>query len=206
MDTTSSLTRIADHDAYWRAAATELTEQVRAVTRAAAMTAVDEATLRESAVQLREVVNELSRTSRQTVLVGDFGREPRELTGTRRIGDHNALVIPLTVTAAESSAFATWRADEMYEGSGGVLHGGTAAWLMDCMFGLLLEESGTVGRTANLTVDYKAPIPVSRELHLRSTIEQRDGRKIWVAGTIEVDEQVALSAHGLFIIPREGTT
>ncbi|OPX05628.1 PaaI family thioesterase [Gordonia sp. i37] len=194
---------VADLEESWRSASAELTRAVRAVTRAAALSTAEESVLVDAAAQLDVLTRRLSATPRDSVLVGDFGRRPDDTDGTRRIGDHNAQVIPLTIVAEGDSAFATWIADEVHEGSGGLLHGGTAAWLMDCMCGLLLEEMGTVGRTANLTLDYRAPTPLATELHLRSTIEKRDGRKIWVAGDIRVAGEVTVTARGLFILPRD---
>ncbi|WP_308161389.1 PaaI family thioesterase [Dietzia psychralcaliphila] len=89
---------------------------------------------------------------------------------------------------------------ELAEGAPGLLHGGYAAWLVDCMCGLLVEEKGgSAPRTASLTLNYRAPTPIGSELLLRSAIEQREGRKLWVTATIEAEGVVTVEARGLFI-------
>lgn len=184
----------------WREASAELTEQIRRLGRLAALTEADEQTLRSTAGQIADLNSRLDGELRAGVLAGDF--DQGRTGSVRSIGAHNVRVIPLEITVAGEQAVARFQPDELSEGAAGLLHGGEAGWLMDCMFGLLIEELGTVSRTASLTLDYRAPTPLDTPLTLRSAVERREGRKLWVAGSIEAHGVTTVEAHGLFIIPR----
>lgn len=190
----------------WRAASADLTTQLRRLGRAAALTGADAATISASARRVEELTADLNRDLRRGVLLGDFDQGAIAQDSIRSIGDHNVRVLPLTINVDGRSAVARYRPEELSEGSPGLLHGGDAAWLIDCMCGLLIEESSTVSRTASLTLDYRAPTPLDAELTLRSAIERQDGRKVWVVATIEAEGTVTVEARGLFITPRTTAT
>ncbi|QUC20344.1 uncharacterized protein UV8b_04585 [Ustilaginoidea virens] len=72
-------------------------------------------------------------------------------------------------------------------GHPGLVHGGFLATMLDeglarCCFGALPHG---VGVTANLTVDYRAPVPAGSYLVLRAETTRAEGRKAWVKGRIE---------------------
>lgn len=197
-------TRLHRHDVEesWRAASADLTAQLRRLGRAAALTGAGATTLSAAARRVEELTADLDRDLRRGVLLGDFDQGAIAQDGIRSIGDHNVRILPLTMHLDGRSAVARYRPEELSEGSPGLLHGGDAAWLIDCMCGLLIEESSTVSRTASLTLDYRAPTPLDAELTLRATIERREGRKLWVVATIEASGIVTVEARGLFITPR----
>ncbi|KAJ5647439.1 Adenylyl-sulfate kinase [Penicillium lividum] len=101
----------------------------------------------------------------------------------------------------------------MYLGSGicghpGIVHGGVLATLLDeglarCCFPFLPNK---VGVTANLNIDYRAPVMANSYVVLRARTTMVEGRKAWVEGRIEtLDENgvgLLVEASALFIEPR----
>ena len=58
--------------------------------------------------------------------------------------------------------------------------------------------------TAQLTVRYRRPTPLHRELVLEGTVDRVEGRRSTVHGSIRVDGQVTAEATATFVAP-EGT-
>lgn len=96
-------------------------------------------------------------------------------------------------------------------GHPGIVHGGLQATLLDealarCSFGALPNH---VSVTANLTINYKVPLPTNSYVCARSELIKVEGRKAWVKGWLESavpeDETpvVYVEASGLFIEPRQ---
>jgi acyl-coenzyme A thioesterase PaaI-like protein len=90
------------------------------------------------------------------------------------------------------------RFDAIFEGTGGVAHGGFVAVAFDTALGAA-ALARTVCRTASLTVEYRAPIPVERDLTLTARVERTEGRKLWVSGQITDPEQLYAEARGLWV-------
>jgi 3'-phosphoadenosine 5'-phosphosulfate synthase len=96
-------------------------------------------------------------------------------------------------------------------GHPGVVHGGCMATLIDegfarCCFGKLPNK---IGMTANLNINYKAPLPTDSYICLRGRTIKVDGRKAWVEGHLESLAKpgqaptVHCNATALFIEPRQ---
>ena len=97
-------------------------------------------------------------------------------------------------------------------GHPGVVHGGLLATILDegmarCCFPALPNK---VGMTANLTVNYRKPLPSESFVVLRAWTRKVDGRKAWVEGRVEGlgdgvegDGNVFVEANALFIEPRQ---
>ena len=96
-------------------------------------------------------------------------------------------------------------------GHPGVVHGGCMATLIDegfarCCFNRLPNK---IGMTANLNINYKAPLPVDTYICLRGTTTKVEGRKAWVEGRLESLAEpgqaptVHCEATALFIEPRQ---
>ncbi|GAA4642011.1 PaaI family thioesterase [Gordonia humi] len=195
-------TRRDDLDGSWVSALAELTERIRRLARAAALTEVDGDALRTVSETIAAATAALDERRRSGPLLGDFDQGRISVDNGRRIGATNTLVAPLEIEVDTYGAVARYHPDPLLEGAAGLLHGGTAAWLMDCMCGLLIEELDLTSRTANLTLDYRAPTPIDAELTLRSAIDRREGRKLWLRGSIEAAGRITVEASGLFIMLR----
>lgn len=91
-------------------------------------------------------------------------------------------------------------------GHQGIIHGGLQAVLLDeCMarasFGRLPAK---ISVTANLQVNYKAPVPVNRYVVLKADTVKVEGRKAWVEGSVTdaLTGDVYAQASGLFVQPK----
>jgi acyl-coenzyme A thioesterase PaaI-like protein len=92
----------------------------------------------------------------------------------------------------------TVRFDRVFEGAGGVVHGGFVAAVFDQALGAA-ALARTVSRTASITIDYRNPVPINRELAVAAVVDRVEGRKLWVSGHITGSEQRYAEAAGLWI-------
>ena len=53
--------------------------------------------------------------------------------------------------------------------------------------------------TASLTVNFRSPTPLDEPLHMEAWVERREGRKIWVHGSMTAGDRLTAEAVGLFI-------
>lgn len=92
-----------------------------------------------------------------------------------------------------------------------IVHGGCLATLLDeglarCCFKKLPNK---IGMTANLNINYKAPMPVDSFVCLRGKTGKVEGRKAWVEGRMESlvapgdSPTVYCTAEALFVEPRQ---
>ncbi|KAK3934003.1 HotDog domain-containing protein [Diplogelasinospora grovesii] len=85
----------------------------------------------------------------------------------------------------------------------GVVHGGLLATMLDEVFLRCCSEAlpHAVFMTANLTINYKSPVYVGRDVAIRVKIISVEGRKVRVEGCIETldDRQPRATAEALFI-------
>ena len=88
---------------------------------------------------------------------------------------------------------------EPYEGPPGHVHGGYIAAVFDEVLGQTQSLSGRPGMTGKLSVSYRSPTPLFRELRLKGWIEKIDGRKIFTHGTLHHGDTLCAEADGLFI-------
>lgn len=88
---------------------------------------------------------------------------------------------------------------EPYEGPPGHVHGGFIAAVFDEVLGQTQSLSGRPGMTGRLSVSYRSPTPLFRELRLRGWIERIEGRKILTHGTLHHGDTLCAEAEGLFI-------
>jgi acyl-coenzyme A thioesterase PaaI-like protein len=89
-----------------------------------------------------------------------------------------------------------------YEGPPSFVHGGWIACAFDEMLGIANIASGHPGMTGRLTVHYRKPTPLFRELRFLAWVDRVEGRRImshaevWEGGTLTAE------AQGVFIQPR----
>ena len=89
--------------------------------------------------------------------------------------------------------------DHRHEGAPGVAHGGIVASALDDLFGgvLVLLEQPAV--TANLSVDYRAPVVLGAPLELLGWSEGRTGRKLRLRGEMRHEGALVAQATALFL-------
>jgi acyl-coenzyme A thioesterase PaaI-like protein len=86
-----------------------------------------------------------------------------------------------------------------YEGPPGSVHGGVIAATFDEVLGMTQSLSGQPGMTGTLTVRYRRPTPLHRELRFVGTLDRVEGRKIFTTGRCLDGEDLLAEATGLFI-------
>jgi acyl-coenzyme A thioesterase PaaI-like protein len=86
-----------------------------------------------------------------------------------------------------------------FEGGPGCVHGGLVAAVFDQLLGYLLVSRNIGALTGSLTVKYRAPTPLHRELRLVAKLDRMDGRKRWVSAQCFAGDQLTAEAEGLFI-------
>lgn len=89
--------------------------------------------------------------------------------------------------------------DERHSGAPGYAHGGAIAAIMDDLLGQVLIALDRPGVTATLTVDFKAPALLGRELALEAWCERIEGRKIFLHGEVRDGAELVAVGRGLFI-------
>lgn len=90
-----------------------------------------------------------------------------------------------------------------HQGAPGLGHGGVIAAVFDEALGALQAFTQEPAVTANLTTDFRAPVPIGMPLYVRSRLVSREGRKIRVSASARlgaVDGPLAATATGLFVV------
>lgn len=88
-----------------------------------------------------------------------------------------------------------------YRGAGNTLHGGVAATALDEILvwaGILTEDVLTV--TGSLTLRYRRPVHVDEELVVSAAVEERQGRRLQIAGELTVSDQTRVEGSGLYLV------
>lgn len=89
-----------------------------------------------------------------------------------------------------------------YEGPPGYVHGGMVALAFDEVLGIVNIANGCPGMTGTLTVRYRRPTPLYREVAFEAWVEHIEGRRIRSRAELRVADTLCAEAEGLFIQPR----
>lgn len=117
-------------------------------------------------------------------------------------GTENPHSMRLKVFSHAEGLFAQARLSYDHEGAEGSAHGGAIAALFDELIGSVADHLQTPAVTANLSVDFRAPIPLPATLDLWATWPEIDGRKLWFRSTARLDGRLVAEAAGLWITRR----
>lgn len=115
---------------------------------------------------------------------------------------------------SNEAVHADWVIGNNSEALHGIQHGGLSALMLDETFGVTYQcaiarsELGGRGRgigfTANLTCDYRSPLPAGSTASVETWVEQVDGRKVHMRGRIATGTGDAATNHvdstALFIV------
>lgn len=100
---------------------------------------------------------------------------------------------------AGNQIFASFEFSEFQQGPPGFVHGGASAAVMDEAMGLAVFYSGYRVVTANLSIDYRKPIPLGQPITIRAVVSGKTERRILALGEIFLsDGSVAVSAKGIY--------
>jgi acyl-coenzyme A thioesterase PaaI-like protein len=89
-----------------------------------------------------------------------------------------------------------------YEGPPGFVHGGWIACAFDEVLGIANIASEHPGMTARLTVHYRRPTPLFREVTLRAWVDRVEGRRIMSRAEMYDGATLTAEADGIFVQPR----
>ncbi|KAM6365223.1 acyl-coenzyme A thioesterase THEM4-like [Pluvialis apricaria] len=118
-------------------------------------------------------------------------------------GDGNGFEYAMFLNAAERRLLCLVQPGPYLEGHPGLTHGGAIATIIDSALGTCaLAVAGPV-MTANLSIDYLAPVPLGAVLLVDSRAERLEGRKVFLSCQVRGADGDTLHARatGLFIRP-----
>ncbi|WP_343387244.1 PaaI family thioesterase [Candidatus Amarobacter glycogenicus] len=115
------------------------------------------------------------------------------------MGLGNPLAPPLSFRVEDGKIRGTGRFGLHYEGPPGHVHGGFVAAALDELLGMAQSLSDKSGMTGTLTVRYRRPTPLHKELSFTAWVDRVEGRKIFTTGTIHDGETLCAEAEGVFI-------
>ncbi len=116
------------------------------------------------------------------------------------MGMANPIAPPTSIeSGGEHSIVMHVRFGSAYEGPPGSVHGGVVAATFDEVLGMTQSLSGQPGMTGTLTVKYRRPTPLHRDLRFEGTLDRVDGRKIFTTGRCFDGDTLTAEAEGLFV-------
>ena len=115
------------------------------------------------------------------------------------IGLGNPVAPPLTFTIEDDHVLGTGSFGLQYEGPPGSVHGGFVAAAFDEVLGMAQSLTGKPGMTGTLTVKYRKPTPLHRELRFIARVDRVEGRKIFASAQLFHGETLCAESDGIFI-------
>lgn len=115
------------------------------------------------------------------------------------IGGANPIAPEARIESTSDRVVMHMRFGSAYEGPPGSVHGGMIAAAFDELLGMTQSLSGQPGMTATLTVRYRRPTPLHKELRFEGTLERVDGRKIYTRARCYDGDTITAEAEGLFV-------
>lgn len=114
-------------------------------------------------------------------------------------GRSNPMSVAVDYTFTEDEAIAKVALGPAFEGAPSMAHGGIIAAIMDETMGAVLPLIGALAFTGKLSLTYRAPTPIGKDLEFRAKLDRRDGRKLYIVCTCTHNGEVLVEAEGLFI-------
>jgi acyl-coenzyme A thioesterase PaaI-like protein len=191
----------------------DLGASVRAVVDA--MLRIDDATdaLADARARIDEVAAGLAEAARSSDILR-LGRDG-EPTGARpyyvdgvMLPVHHPLASQHEIETVDGITRGGVRFGVVFEGPPGCVHGGHVASFFDQVLGHHTLELGLPAMTASLTLQYRRPTPLFRDLCFEVRIDRVDGRKIHVVGELRAvdDGELYVEAGALFVLPSGAAT
>jgi acyl-coenzyme A thioesterase PaaI-like protein len=168
-------------------------------------------TLRETAEALDRLAAMLEPDATPSRYSDDAGpgvirlRDPAIRVHHPLLGAANPMAPPL-VSEQDDDGWVTVRGtyDKRAEGMPGLVHGGVLAMGFDLALGM--ASAVAVERpamTGTLSLRYRAPTPLHREVVYRAIGERRSKRTVRTQGTLHVDGRLCVEAEGIWVVPKD---
>ncbi len=118
------------------------------------------------------------------------------------IGPLNAIAPPVDFRFDGEEIHAEHVFDAPYNGPPTAVHGGIIALVFDELLGALGALRDVGGFTGTLTIRYVSLTPIGEPIRMRSFIDRREGRKVFIRGTMHRGDRLCAEAEGIFIRPK----
>lgn len=115
------------------------------------------------------------------------------------VGRANPLAPPIRLREAGGSVHADVTFGSAYEGPPGCVHGGYIAGAFDEVLGATQTLTGQPGMTGTLTVKYRNPTPLHREVRFVGELVKIEGRRIHTQGRLYFADVPCAEAEGIFV-------
>ena len=115
------------------------------------------------------------------------------------IGMGNPVAPPLHLGIVDDHVEGTATFGTQYEGPPGHVHGGIIAAAFDEVLGMTQSLAGNGGMTGTLTIRYRKPTPLHREVLFTGRPVRVERKKTFVSGTLHVGEVLCAEAEGIFV-------
>lgn len=115
------------------------------------------------------------------------------------IGKANPLASPIEIAIEGDKVVGTATFGTAYEGPPGCVHGGFVAASFDEILGAAQSMSGLPAMTGTLTIRYRRPTPLHRELRFEGELVKVEGRKVFAEGRVYAGDTVTAEAEGIFV-------
>ena len=128
-------------------------------------------------------------------------------------GPANAAGLRLKSFVDGADVVCTWQPDEIHQAFPGVLSGGIVGTLLDCHCNWaaahhLMLAKGLDAPPCTVTAEYaiklRRPTPVDAPVLLRASLEELDGDRARVSGTLTAGGRVTATCDGIFVAVGEG--
>jgi len=91
--------------------------------------------------------------------------------------------------------------NDAQQGPPSYAHGGASAAILDEAMGLAVWAAGLKVAAVNLEISYQKPLPLHRPLKVEARIAQKDERKVFSSGEIQLaDGTTAVSGRGIYVV------
>ena len=115
------------------------------------------------------------------------------------IGKANPLASPIDIKIEGDKVIGTATFGTAYEGPPGCVHGGFVAASFDEILGAAQSMSGLPAMTGTLTIRYRKPTPLHRELRFEGELVKVEGRKVFAEGRVYAGDTLTAEAEGIFV-------
>jgi acyl-coenzyme A thioesterase PaaI-like protein len=116
------------------------------------------------------------------------------------IGAYNPIALPVDVTVVDGKAIGRACFTTPFEGPPGCVQGGVIAATFDIVLSAANRAAQAAGPTVSLTMRYRRPTLLHRDLVVECEVAETDGRRTRSVGRILQDGQVTVEAEGVFAV------
>jgi acyl-coenzyme A thioesterase PaaI-like protein len=114
-------------------------------------------------------------------------------------GQANPTAVDLEVDFSGDDVVATVLLRPAFAGAPGRAHGGIVAAVFDDVTGFVIGRLGEPAFTGELTVRFEAAVPVGVPLEVRTRLDGRERRKLFISGEMRADGAVVARCRAIYV-------